>query len=192
MSKRRVQLVIVCEDLQQEVFARHFFIKRGFNRRTIRIQRPPTGKGSGEQGVRQQYPKEVRTYRRKRHHLTIKLAVVIDADPNFSVQQRQDQLDEALEADGQKIRLPDEQIAIFVPKRNIETWIHYLMGATVDEETTYPKLSHESECKPYVEKLVEEYVHRDCRKMHHHPCTLLVKSYRESFHKTRLLVEESI
>ncbi len=156
MAKPRVQLVIVCEDLQQEVFARHFFLKRGFNRRTIRSKIHPKGKGSREQGVCRQYPKEVRTYRRKKHHLAINLAVVIDADPRFTVQQRLHQLDEVLETDGQETRQADEQIGIFVPKRNIETWIHYLMGETVDEETAYPKLSRESECKPYVEKLVEE------------------------------------
>jgi len=30
MSQRRVQIVILCEDRQQEVFARHFLKKRGF------------------------------------------------------------------------------------------------------------------------------------------------------------------
>jgi hypothetical protein len=132
MAKHPVQLVILCEDLQQEVFARHFFLKYGFDYRKIRIQRPLSGKGSGEQGVRKQYPQEVRTYRCKSHHLGIKVAVLIDADPSSTVQQRLSQLDKALEADGQAKRQPDEQIAIFVPKRNIETWIHYLKGVTMN------------------------------------------------------------
>jgi len=156
MPKRQAQLIIVCEDLQQEVFARHFFLKRGFDRRKIRSAIHPKGKGSGEQGVRRQYPQEVRTYRRKHHYLAINLAVFIDADPNVTVRQRKAELDGALKADGQETRQPDEQIAVFVPKRNIETWIHYLMGETVDEETAYTKFRHESECKPYVEKLAEE------------------------------------
>jgi len=52
-------------------------------------------------------------------------------------------------------RQSDEKIAIFVPKRNIETWISYLQDQTqtVDEETAYPKYKKESVCKPLVEKL---------------------------------------
>lgn len=33
-----------------------------------------------------------------------------------------------------------ETIAIFVYKRNIETWIHYLERKIVNEEDTYAKL----------------------------------------------------
>ncbi|MEH2140100.1 hypothetical protein [Nostoc sp.] len=51
---------------------------------------------------------------------------------------------------------PDEKIAIFVPKRNIETWIHYLQtGEVVEEEakkSKYPKFpKNEAICKPGVE-----------------------------------------
>ena len=155
MARRRVRLVILCEDRQQEVFARKFFLSRGFHHREIDPKTAPRGKGSAEQFVREQYALEVRTWRKKSTYLSILLAVVIDAD-TYTVQQRLTQFDDTLKNSSQQPRQPDEKIAIFVPKRNIETWIHYLMGEAVDEESVYPKLGHESDCKPYVEKLVED------------------------------------
>ncbi|MDZ8026283.1 MAG: hypothetical protein RMY36_031265 [Nostoc sp. SerVER01] len=153
MSQRRVQIVILCEDKQQEVFARHFLKKRGFIfDRNFRIEICP--KGAGEQFVRKRYPAEVKAYRSK-NYLSGMLVVLIDADKK-TIQERLKQLDEALIEDSQQIRQPQEAIAIFIPKRNIETWIHYLQGDTVDEETEYSKFNNESECKPYVENLVNQ------------------------------------
>lgn len=156
MAKRGVSLVLLCEDKQQEVFARHYFMCRGFQRHEIRPISSPLGKGAAEQYVREQYPREVRTYRSKSAHLSICLVVMIDADTAI-VKHRLAQLDLALTEDGQQNRQPEEQIAVFVPKRNIETWIHYLMGERVDEETTYQKFTrNEGVCKPYVRKLASE------------------------------------
>ena len=157
MVNREVRLVILCEDLQQEVFARTFFLRRGFERRKIRSKVNPKGKGSGEQWVRECYPLEVQAYRRKNAE-NVCLAVITDADLTHTVQERLHQLDKVLETSGHEKRQPHERIAIFTPKRNIETWIHYLMtGVTEDEETEYPHFrGNEGRCKSYVEKLVEE------------------------------------
>lgn len=154
MSQRRVQIVILCEDRQQEVFARYFLKKRGFTLdRNVRIK--ICAKGAGEQFVRESYAAEVKAYRSKNYRVGM-LVVLIDADKK-TVEERLKQLDDALIADSQQVRQPDEAIAIFVPKRNIETWIHYLQRATVDEETEYAKfLKNESACKPDVEKLVNQ------------------------------------
>jgi hypothetical protein len=80
---------------------------------------------------------------------------VIDAD-TYSVEERINQFDEALENASQPERQPTDKIAIFVPKRNIETWIYFLRDEAVDEQTAYPKLSRESDCKPDVRKLVSQ------------------------------------
>lgn len=153
-TKRGSKLIILCEDLQQAVFARHFFLLRGFHRREIKIKRNPNGKGSGEQFVRTSYAREVRDYRRKSTYQSIVLVIIIDADKH-TVKERLNQLDSALEENGQLKRQANEKIAIFVPKRNIETWIHYLMAESVDEEKAYRKLSRERECKPYIDQLVK-------------------------------------
>lgn len=155
MSQRRVQIVILCEDLQQDVFARHFLKKRGFAG-LFRSKICPPGSQAGEQYVRTQYPVEVKAYRQNRNRVSIGLVVLIDADTG-TLQEYLDQLANVLKEDSQPSRQPDEAIAIFIPKRNIETWIHYLQGETVDEETGYSKFDkNEATCKPYVENLAEQ------------------------------------
>jgi hypothetical protein len=154
MSKRRVQIVILCEDRQQEVFARSFLKKRGF-RGLFTANICPAGSQSGEQYVRTHYPEEVKAYRQKRNGLSIGLVVLIDADTG-TLEARLNGLARVLDEDEQKNREPNEAIAIFVPKRNIETWIHYLQGETVNEEAVYAKFkNNEAVCKTAVEDLAD-------------------------------------
>ncbi len=63
---------------------------------------------------------------------------MIDADMK-KVVDRLNELDASLTAAALNVRQPDEKIGNFVPKRNVETWLHYLEGKTVDEDTSYPK-----------------------------------------------------
>ena len=78
MSQRRVQIVILCEDRQQEVFARYFLKKRGFTGR-FGANICPEGSQAGEQYVRNQYPVEVKAYRQNKNRVAIGLVVLIDA-----------------------------------------------------------------------------------------------------------------
>jgi hypothetical protein len=157
MSQRRVQILVLCEDLQQFVFARLFLKKRGF-KGEIRPNICPPGSQAGEQYVRTQYPVEVKAYRANKDRVSIGLVVLIDADTG-TLAARLNQLASALEEDEQKKpknRKPNEAIAIFVPKRNIETWIHYLQGETVNEEDAYAKFEkNEAVCKTAVEDLAD-------------------------------------
>lgn len=154
MSQRRVQIVILCEDRQQEVLARYFLEKRGF-RGPFRPKICPPGSQAGEQYVRTHYPEEVKAYRQNRNRVPIGLVVLIDADTG-TLEARLNQLASALEEDEQKNRGPNEAIAIFVSKRNIETWIHYLQGETVNEEDDYAKFEkNEAACKTAVEDLAD-------------------------------------
>jgi hypothetical protein len=147
----RIRAVILCEDRQQEVFARYFLKTCGIQ--PIRVQVSPAGKGSGEQFVRKNYPQEVRTFRSKSPaQRDILLIVLTDADVR-EVADRFRQLEGALEENGTPERQPKEHIGVFIPKRNIETWIHYLMGQAVNEEDAYPYLKQESDCKPVVQAL---------------------------------------
>jgi hypothetical protein len=157
MSKRRVQTVVLCEDLQHEVFVSRFLKQtRRANNYTITVQRSPKGQGSGAQFVIDHFPDEVRAYRSKSSYLGLCLIVVIDADV-FTVEDRIHQLEESLAATGQVQRTAAERIVILVPKRNIETWIRYLDGNDCDETTAYPKLPEESHCMSAVRKLVDVY-----------------------------------
>jgi len=80
MSKRRARIIVLCEDKQQEVCARHFLRQCGFHPRKMEFVTCPKGKQSGEQFVRENYPSEVRAYRSRKNHISICLAVIIDAD----------------------------------------------------------------------------------------------------------------
>jgi hypothetical protein len=152
MSKRRVQVVILCEDRQQEVFARYFLVGRGFDPRLMRPIVSPNGMGSAEQFVRERFATEVRAYRSKRNQIATCLVVLVDADIK-TLAERLGQLESALLEEGLPRRQADEKIGIFIPKRNIETWIHYAQGEAVDEITVYPRLPCESDCKLAVKTL---------------------------------------
>ena len=157
MSQRRVQIVILCEDKQQEAFARYFLKKRGF-KDPVRAHICPEGSQAGEQYVRTHYPVQVKAYRANKDKVSIGLVVLIDADTG-TLAARLNQLASALEESEQKKpknRKPNEAIAIFVPKRNIETWIRYLQGETVNEEAVYPKFkNNEAVCKTAAEDLAD-------------------------------------
>jgi hypothetical protein len=47
MARLCSQAVILCEDQQQEVFIRHFLMKKGYSQRQMRIERCPSGKQAG-------------------------------------------------------------------------------------------------------------------------------------------------
>lgn len=152
MTQNRQTIVILCEDKQQYLFARYFLQKKGF-KGNFDPKICPSGKQAAEQYVRDRYAAEVKAHRSK-NYLNICLIVVIDADKS-TVADRIKQLDSVLE----EKRDRKEKIAIFVPKRNIETWIHYLQsGEPVDEVAAYNKLANQGECKSFVEKLSEQCV----------------------------------
>ena len=122
----RVRVIILCEDRQQEVFARTFLEECGIG--PIRVLPYPNGKGAGEKSVRENYPGEVRLFRSKHNSQpNTRLIVLTDAD-KLSVSKRMRILDQELQKAGQPVRKPDEPIGVFIPKRNIETWIYYLQG----------------------------------------------------------------
>ena len=147
----RTRAVILCEDRQQEVFARTFLENCGITPYRVRIN--PYGNGAGEQYVRENYPNEVRTFRSKfPAQPNTCLVVMTDADV-LEVAQRLNQLKEALNRSGLPERRPEERIGIFIPKRNIETWIHFLMQEPVNEQDAYRKYEKESSCKPVVADL---------------------------------------
>jgi hypothetical protein len=117
-----------------------------------RVEVNPRGRGSGEQFVRQRFSKELAYYRARKHRVEQALIVLIDADGR-DVAARIEQVEsDCIEAGGER-RQSDERVAIFVPARNIETWLAYLDGQTVTEKDTYPKLKRERDCGPHVDYL---------------------------------------
>ena len=139
MAKRHAEIIILCEDRAHANVVLHHLKKRGFNYRQLRVV-PRAGSGSGAQFVLQRYAEEVRAYRSKANHLSLALITVIDADRQ-EVQHIHHRLEGQLQNADIENRKPGERIALLVPKRNIETWIVYLQGTSVDEESDYKQHS---------------------------------------------------
>jgi hypothetical protein len=149
---RNVNIVILCEDRQHEAFARRFLAKTGKGLRVQRVEVSPKGRGSGEQFVRVRFAKELAYYRSRQHRVGQALLVMIDADGR-SVAERVGQVEEAAAEGGQERRRADERVAVFVPSRNIETWLAYLDGQNVNEDDRYHRLERERDCQLHVERL---------------------------------------
>jgi len=121
----------------------------------MRIVKAPDGAGSGEQFVRTRFPTELSAYRQNRNRVAEALVVMIDGD-NHGEQVRIAQLSEACRENQVASPEQGERVAIFVPTSNIETWIAYLNGETVDEaKRDYPRLSRERDCRQHVGALVK-------------------------------------
>ena len=131
MSNRIALVIILAEDLRSARFLRKY-VEHVSSGGEIRLRVTPSG--AGDQWVRQQYPTEVREQRRRVHGHNRNAALVshIDADTT-SVNARHRQLADALKTSGQPSRQPDELVAIVVPKRHTETWLHGLCNVDVTE-----------------------------------------------------------
>lgn len=152
MSRRQAKLILLCEDSQHEAFARRFLRQAGWHPRAIRVLKSPQGRGAGEQWVRARYPEELQQLRQR--HVAATLLVMVDADRS-TVDARLASLTEACQQTGIDVRRNDDPVALFVPRRNIGTWIAYLGGEDVNERDEYPRLSRERDCAEPVRKLKE-------------------------------------
>ena len=150
----RRKFVVLCEDKQQRVFIYRFLLKAGVESyEIIRIRNAPPAKGSGAGWVLDHYPDEIDAARKRK----FSLVVMIDGD-NQGVEARLSQLDRECRHQDVSPRADADRVAVFVPTRNIETWLYFLDGGdNVDESATYPKKFRrcESECQPMVDAFRE-------------------------------------
>jgi len=135
-------VIALVEDEHHEMLLRRYLKRYGLNEHKMRMNRSPSGQGSAEAWVRKEFPKEVKEYRRRQASAQTGLIVMIDADAH-SVQERLNQLDQALTTTAQQAVGEQERIAQLVPKRNVETWILCLNnGPDLDEDTNYTREGH--------------------------------------------------
>lgn len=150
---RTVQIVLLCEDRQQQAFMRRFLERSGKDCRLLRTETAPRGEGSAEQFVRKRFAREVAEHRSR--SVSQALMVMIDGDAR-GVDRRLAELDDECKRQSMSVRTPDEGVLVFVPTWNIETWLAYLDGETVDEEKPdYPRLSRPKDCGSHVAALAE-------------------------------------
>lgn len=154
MSANYTEIVILCEGKQDEVFLRRFLKQNGYGHHRVRCRPYPAGRGSGKQFVQDEYAKELVEHRRRARRMNIALIVMHDCDTETMEVSRA-----ILEGSG--TRSANERIALLFPRRNIETWIHFLQdGGPVDESTRYRKLLRESECHSVVDHLASKDEYR--------------------------------
>jgi len=159
MSKRASQVIILCEDKQHEVFVTRFLKKTcGYAIRDFRVPPYPAkgSGGSGEQFVRERYPKEIKAYRQRSSKSKTVLIVVIDADAT-SVPDRVAQLNKSCDDQEVGHREDGELIVHVIPKRNIGTWMAWLDRQAVNEEDDYPRYKfskRESDMASHINDLV--------------------------------------
>lgn len=155
MTRKRVTYVLVCEDQQQETFARRFLRGTGLvtNHHQVRVERSPRGRGAADRFVQETYVTELAAGRRT--HVATTLIVLADGDA-AGVKGRLRRLDEACDRQGVSARTRGERVAVFIPTWNIETWLAYLDGQTVEEgRKDYPRLARPRDCGRHVGVLVE-------------------------------------
>ena len=151
---RNVRIVLLCEDVQHEAFAKRLLIALGWQLRDIRIRKSPAGRGSAEQFVRDHFPDELRAVRSKRGEEAY-LVVMIDGDAK-GVAGRRTSLNAACDERQIAPFSDDDQVLICVPTWNIETWFAYLDGEVVDESRRdYPRLDRPRDCGPRVQTLAD-------------------------------------
>ena len=154
-------MVLLCEDLQTDMFLRRFLrrrfgrrFRRRFGRRFRRqIDSVPfaAGSGSGEQRVREQFPDQLELIRGRRGAALI---VVIDADTE-SAEVRRTQLQRQCAVRGIEALRASDPVLVVVPRRSIETWFHYLSGHEFDETTRYRHIRREADCEPLADRLYD-------------------------------------
>ena len=88
MIKRRVRVVFLCEDKQQEYFLRHFFVEMGWPKRELYFETGPSGKGAASGWVIQNFPTQLQAYRQRKNKAASALVVMVDADDDRSEERR--------------------------------------------------------------------------------------------------------
>jgi hypothetical protein len=154
MNRDGVQVVVLCEDTQTECFIRRFLVKQNWNRRKIRFETLPAGRGSGLVWVREKFVSELKAFRRRNTRMDTCLIVAADAD-NLTLEKRIQTFKQACAEAQVPFRQDREKVAFIIPSRNIETWLAYLRGKKVNETAAFPRYDSESDCKSQVDALDE-------------------------------------
>ena len=149
------QYQILCEDVQMRGFILSFLGAQDIKSQKVRVRNYPCGKGCGEAFVRRELPGEVKILHATNYIRKV-LIVCSDAD-NLSVDKRIKLLLQNIENDYIKLDRAIEPIVFWIPKRQIETWIHFLNGESVDEMESFAHDGNRPESCKRVASIFSEY-----------------------------------
>ena len=143
----RKQFVVLSEGKRDYDFVKKF-LEEFFGKRTADVKRSNTvvkGVGSGEQQVRNFFPKELSTLRKKGHRNSA-LVVITDGD-RFTVEERRAQLI------GSEFVLHSDRVLIVVPCRNLESWFAWIDGEHQNEQFDFKNRYRKAKPMKYGKKL---------------------------------------
>jgi hypothetical protein len=135
-------IFILAEDQRQKQLIYRFLARAGVRPHQVSFELSPSGQGSAEQWVRENFVRQARKSRARNSRASTSMFIMQDADTR-TVQERLNALDEALASVGQPpVSRERDPIARLIPKRNVETWILYLNtrgtdALPIDEEQDY-------------------------------------------------------
>jgi len=127
------QVFILCEDTVHYHFTREYFKQLGFDKRKIsgKYNQKRISTGSGEGFVKTEYEKEVKVFLSKSSYLNYILVVIIDDDTKNINDEPKNRV-----RDLHRKHKPSlgENILIFSPVRNIESWFCYIDTGNISVE----------------------------------------------------------
>jgi hypothetical protein len=150
-----VRFTVLVEDRPLERFVRECLYAMGVHHHEVSIVPYPAGRGSAKQWIDREYSIQVRNHRRRGSENRA-LIVGTDADEQ-TVLQRVQRLARVLQEAGREPRAPQERIALWVPRWNIETWLLSLSGREVDEAANYKGQAREVDIKAAAREFVRRF-----------------------------------
>ena len=145
-----VSLVLLCEDRRHEQFVTAFL--RAKKRRITRLSFPSAYKSHEKGGAKRsnafvlsKATEEIGAARKVPPKRA--LILIIDGD-NRGYASRCGEIAARLKAEDMAQLTDKERIALIVPCRNIETWVHHFAGEIADETTNYKDLYRNAETLP--------------------------------------------
>lgn len=135
------RIFALVEDQRHRQFLYRFLLKRGLTAHQVVFEVAPSGRGSAEQWVRENFARQAGKCRARNKRAATGMFVVLDADTS-GVEACRNVLNESLlSAQMTRFDARRDAIARLIPKRNIETWIHFLTAPgndrDIDEEQDY-------------------------------------------------------
>ena len=132
-------------------FIEAFLSYHGIKSRKMFVVSYPCGSGCGEAFVRREYPNEIRILQSTSYIRKV-LIVCTDAD-KYDVKERERFLENEAKAVIPKWNRDIEPVIMWIPKRQIETWIRFLREEDVTEEMTFSHSGKPVSCKDEAERL---------------------------------------
>ncbi len=140
----RVDIALLCEDENHEQFIKKFLRLKHRNYRRVFPKAYKSGNSGGVQPNNAFVLNRAITEIAATRKVPPKRALILVIDgATRGLVNRRDDIAQRLKAEDKPLLSDKERIALIVPCRNIETWIHHFAGEITDETQVYSKREHD-------------------------------------------------